>query len=91
MATLDLRHLKHLRIDVYRVPESADVDVALFIKLFSFPRLETVIERSVHLRIGGCVAQIFNIREILSLGRMANSSQRDCQCPTLLASSQSFS
>ena len=28
MATIDLRHLKHLAIEAYRVPESADADVA---------------------------------------------------------------
>ena len=70
MAIIDLRHLKHLTIEVYRVPESADVDVALFIKLFSFPRLDTLSLR------GQCISELVVVWRRSSLsGRFCPSGE----------------
>ena len=61
MAIIDLHHLKHLTIEVYRVQESADADVASFIKfkLFSFPRLETLPLKGLRISELVPVARIF--------------------------------
>lgn len=61
MTTIEFRHLKHLTIEAYRVPESADADVASFMKLFSFPRLETLSLRGLRISELVAVAQIFKL------------------------------
>lgn len=61
MATIELRHLKHLTVEAYRVPESADADVASFVQLFSFPRLETLSLRGLRISELVAVARIFKL------------------------------
>lgn len=61
MATIELHHLKHLAIEAYRVPESADADVASFMKLFSVPRLETLSLKGLRISELVAVVQIFKL------------------------------